>query len=156
MVSVFLVLATSCQYFETEKVSTETFYEEELKTINWNDVDQYPVFKACDSLQLKEAQKACFEKTLATHLCKTISSKHIIAMQSIFGDTVQLQMAVSKRGELSVENMEMDSVVQQEFPELQNWLLQSIDSIKIVAPAYKRGIPVATKFTLPIVFNTTE
>ena len=32
--------------------------------------------------------------------------------------------------------------------------LESIDSIKVVAPAYKRGIPVNTEFTLPIILKT--
>jgi len=151
-----LFLATSCQFFETEKVSTETIYKEELKTFDWSDVDQYPVFVECDSLDEKTAQKSCFEKALASHLCKTISNKHIVAIQSIYGDTVQINFSVSKKGKLAVENMQLDSLVQKEFPKLQDWLVQSIDSINLVAPAYKRGIPVATKFTLPIVFRTKE
>jgi hypothetical protein len=37
---------------------------------------------------------------------------------------------------------------------LKQWILESVDSMKLVAPAYKRGIPVATYFALPIVFTS--
>jgi len=151
-----MFLATSCQFFETEKIESDTIYKEELKTIDWRKVDQYPVFAECDSIEDKTIQKSCFESALASHLCKTISDKHIVALKSIYGDTVQINFLVSKSGELSIEQMRMDSLVEKEFPKLQEWLSQSIDSITLIAPAYKRGIPVATKFTLPVVFRTKE
>jgi len=150
-----LFLASSCQFFETEKISTETFYDEELKAIDWKEVDQYPVFIDCDSLSEKQAQKTCFEQTLSLHLYKSISSKHIIATQDI-NDTVQLEFSISKEGILTVKNMEIDSLIQADLPLLKDWILQTIDSLQPIAPAYKRGIPVSTQFTLPIVIKTQE
>jgi hypothetical protein len=150
-----LFLASSCQFFETEKISTEIFYDEELKAIDWKEVDQYPIFIDCDSLSEKQAQKTCFEQTLSLHLYKSISSKHIIATQDI-NDTVQLEFSISKEGILTVKNMEIDSLIQADLPLLKDWILQTIDSLQPIAPAYKRGIPVSTQFTLPIVIKTQE
>tara|TARA_B110000211_G_scaffold105679_1_gene122880 strand:+ start:999 stop:1181 length:183 start_codon:yes stop_codon:yes gene_type:complete len=51
-VLVLFVLA-SCQYFETDKISSETFYQQEIKTISWNDVDQFPSFSSCQHISEK-------------------------------------------------------------------------------------------------------
>ena len=52
---------SSCQFFETEKISTETFLKEEINAINWKDVDRYPVFKECEGISDKLETKSCFE-----------------------------------------------------------------------------------------------
>ena len=41
----------SCEYFETKKISSETFVKDEIKSINWKDVDQYPIFKNCELIK---------------------------------------------------------------------------------------------------------
>jgi hypothetical protein len=148
--SLFLV---SCQFFETEKISSETFYEEELKAINWEDVDQYPAFSVCDEFTEKKEQKQCFETTLGRIVHQTIESKNIITGQDI-NSTVLLAFNISNTGEISNLNIEMDTVVEKEIPLLRQWLIESIDSLPQVAPAYKRGIPVKTKFILPLVINS--
>lgn len=150
---VFFFLATSCQFFETKKISTETFYEEEIKSINWKDVDQYPAFKDCEKFTEKNIQKTCFESTLTSHLYNSISSKNIIARHRL-QDTITLKFSISKTGELRVTKIEIDSLLEVDFPMLKQYILQSIDSLPTVAPAYKRGIPVNTTFVLPIVFQT--
>lgn len=150
---VFFFLATSCQFIETKKISTETFYEEEIKSINWKDVDQYPAFKDCEKFTEKNIQKTCFESTLTSHLYNSISSKNIIARHRL-QDTITLKFSISKTGELRVTKIEIDSLLEVDFPMLKQYILQSIDSLPTVAPAYKRGIPVNTTFILPIVFQT--
>ena len=50
----------------------------------------------------------------------------------------------------------MDSLTKAELPRLEETLRKKIDSIALTAPAYKRGIPVKTKFTLPIVLQTDD
>ena len=116
-----LIVCTSCHFFETEKISSETFYDEEVKTINWKDVDRYPAFAACDTLSTKPNQKHCFEEALAAHL-----------------------------------QMQMDSLLQKDFPHLQDSLHYSLEALQLVAPAYKRGIPVKTQFMLPIIVKSVE
>jgi hypothetical protein len=150
-----LLLACSCQLFETEKISTETFYEEELQSINWKDVDQYPVFAACESLSEKEVQKQCFERTLTNHIHAAISRRKIISPYDLH-DTVYVDFTVDKTGRLSVNEFRIDSLTAHIFPNLREWILQSMDSLQPVAPAYKRGIPVRTDFKLPIAIQTSD
>ncbi len=149
----FLILATSCQFFETEKVSSEKIYSEEMQTINWKDVDSYPSFTNCDKTLEKPEQKDCFISTISTQVYKSINDEGIVATRDIY-DTVSVNFEVSKDGKLSIIEIKMDTLLQKEFPILEAWLLQSIDSLKPVAPAYKRGIPIKTQFTLPVIIRT--
>ena len=149
------LLASSCQFFETEKISSETFYDEEIKTIDWKDVDQYPIFKSCETFSEKKAQKNCFENTLATYLFKAVTSNKDMSIKDL-NDTVYVKFSVSEKGQLSVKSIDMDSLTKAELPRLEEKLRKKIDSIVLTAPAYKRGIPVKTKFTLPIVLQTND
>jgi len=148
-----LMLAASCGYFETEKVSSEEIYKEELETINWSEVDRYPSFPGCDTIIEKPAQKACFINTVQTQLYETIDQGNLVATRKIY-DTLNVNFEISNSGEISILQIKMDTVLQKEFPNLETWLLQSIDSLKLSAPAYKRGVPVKTRFVLPIIVET--
>ncbi len=150
---IFLLLATSCQFFETEKVSSEKIYKEEMEAIDWKDVDRYPSFSNCDNILEKPEQKDCFINTISSQLYKSISHEGMIAKREVY-DTVKVNFEVSSSGQISILEIKMDTVLQKEFPNLENWLLQSIDSLQPVAPAYKRGIPVKTQFTLPVIIKT--
>ena len=63
----------SCENFETKKISSETFVKDEIKSINWRDVDQYPIFKNCELVSNKEQQKSCFESTLSSYIYQSIN-----------------------------------------------------------------------------------
>jgi len=71
-----------------------------------------------------------------------------------FNDTIEIDFSVSNTGELQIIKMSMDSLVEVRLPRLKTLIPESIDSLSIIAPAYKRGIPVNTTFTLPIVLKT--
>ena len=150
-----LLLATSCQYFETDKISKETFYQEELKTIDWKDVDQYPAFPKCENFTEKNEQKSCFENALSSHLGRTFTDHNAIAIRDL-NDTITVKFTISNTGKLSIMEMHITETINTEFPLLHNWLEESIDTLRPVAPAYKRGIPVETQFTLPIIIKTNS
>ena len=148
-----LLLTTSCQFFETEKITSETFYEEELKTIDWKCVDQYPAFQSCENHTEKEAQKDCFINALSGHVHSTLQRQKMLVTKDI-RDTVYLDFSVHKNATLEVTQVVMDSMLSKMFPLMKDWLKESISELKLVAPAYKRGIPVDTKFTLPVIIQT--
>ena len=146
-------MATSCQFFETEKVSSEEIYKEEMETIDWKDVDNYPAFANCQNALEKPEQKECFINTISSQLYKSISHGDMVAVREVY-DTVKVKFEISSKGELSIREIKIDTLLKKEFPNLEKWLLQSIDSLQPVAPAYKRGIPVKTQFTLPVIIKT--
>jgi len=148
-----LFLASSCQLFNTEKIPSETFYEKEVEAIDWSEVDQYPVFTECERFSEKPAQKTCFETALANALYNNMRDNDMLAGEELI-DTLWVEIWVSKQGDLTIKNLEIDSMVQKDFPQLTTRIVQSIDSLQVMAPAYKRGIPVATQFKLPVVIKT--
>ncbi|MCW5518570.1 hypothetical protein J1N09_01875 [Aureitalea sp. L0-47] len=148
-----LFLLTSCQFFETEKISSETFYEQDIKTIDWNDVDQYPAFPNCTDLIDKEEQKRCFSDEIRNAL-SGIKNETAIGLDATFIDTIWVRLHVSETSKLSVTEIEMDSLLTRYFPNFKSEVIRRIDSLQLVEPANKKGVPVKTEFSLPIVIQT--
>jgi len=149
------VLFFSCQFFDAEKISSETFYQEELKTINWEDVDRYPSFAICEGYTEKATQKECFESTLISYLQASLKNKDLTTYSNIY-KTIWLKFIISEKGEIIEQEISIDSSLQRDFPKLKQWVLASMDSIPSFTPAYKRGVPIKTHFTLPVVIKTLE
>lgn len=146
-------LATACQFFETEKIAAEQIYEEEIQAINWAEVDTYPSFSNCEDSFEKQEQRDCFINTINSHLFENISQEKILASSEIT-DTLLVDFEISKDGRLSILDIGIDSILKKDFPQLEKLIFNSIDSLQPIAPAYKRGIPVKTQFTLPVVIST--
>ncbi|GEQ84522.1 hypothetical protein ULMS_00300 [Patiriisocius marinistellae] len=148
-----IIIATSCNYFETEKITSETFYTEEIKTIDFKDVDTFPVFKSCENSTEKEASKQCFISALSDTVTGALLDRNLVAMQDL-DETIAVSFQVSAKGIIAIQHIEIDSLAALEFPKLKEWISQRLDSMTLIAPAYKRGIPVTTEFTLPINLST--
>ncbi len=146
---------SSCQFFETEQISSETIIENEIKSINWNDVDSYPIFKECEDVSGKQETKSCFETTLASHLYNSIEVENIVVSTDL-DQRVLINFQINEKGNISVSEIEIDSVLQAQIPFLKNNILRGLDSIQPIAPAYKRGIPVKTSFQLPLLIKTNS
>lgn len=147
------LLCSSCQWFETEKVTSDTFLEEELKTINWNDIDSYPLFESCDETAAKNEQISCFEETLTKHIYKNISNTSLKSNRT-FSETITVHLIINNKGLISIDSITGNTMVFEEFPTLKSSLNNSINTLPKTAPALKRGIPVTTKFLLPVVITT--
>jgi len=153
-ICVFIVVLafTSCEYFNVKKTSSEAILNEELKTFNWNDVDVYPTFSVCDSIESKQQKTACFTNVLTTHILQHLQNETIIVTHDVT-DTIHLKFQVSETGLLSLLNIEVDSIVTQEIPNIQALIYSSLDSLPKVFPAIKRGQQVKTEFELPIIIQ---
>lgn len=149
---VFLISLSSCEYFNKKKVYSEDLLEEELKTFNWNEVDDYPTFASCDSTQGKTNKKHCFEQTLNSILNANLS-KHEIVVSETVSDTVILKIVIDKDGKLSVDEIESNVSTQNQIPQLDSLLRKSLDSLPKIYPAIKRSQQVTTQFNLPVVIK---
>jgi hypothetical protein len=143
---------TSCDYFDKKKVNANDLLTEELKTINWNDVDEYPTFESCNQSVTKEAKKACFETTLTTHISNKVVSYRIIVEEAL-NDTLYLEFKISKQGELSILNIDNSANVKSQIPEIETYIKRSLDSLPKILPAIKRGQHVTTEFKLPLIIK---
>ncbi|TBN05304.1 hypothetical protein EYD45_03235 [Hyunsoonleella flava] len=149
-VILLVLMVSSCDYFNVKKTSSEAILKEELQAFDWEHVDTYPSFAQCDSLQLKEEQKACFESTLYAEISEFLQNEIIIVTQDI-NDTLILKLRVSKEGDVSLLDTKMDSLTRSEIPELQNLILKSLDALPKINAAIKRSQPVTTEFEMPLI-----
>lgn len=144
--SVFLVV--SCN-FETKKISSEEVLELESRTLNWKEVDEYPAFENCrNETELNDARD-CFEREVAQNIYAYLAKQQPVVTESI-DDTLYLFLQIDKEGRPEIDSVEIDTTVTNQLPEIAEWLDQSIDSLPKIYPASKRGIPVSTKFKMPI------
>lgn len=127
--------------------------EEELQSIDWNDVDQYPLFDDCDETVSKTAQRECFENTLLLHFSMTLQDFEF-ALDEEVDDTIYVDFLVDREGGMSVLDIQENNMIKEQIPEFDAIITQSLKSLPRVEPALKRGIPVNAKFRIPIVLNT--
>ncbi|MGB5388271.1 MAG: hypothetical protein WBN20_15935 [Eudoraea sp.] len=148
-----LCLLSSCDLFTSTEVKTQQLADKELQAINWNDVDQYPLFDVCDEAVSKSAQRECFENTLLLHFSKTLEEFEFILDNDV-EERVYVDFIVNKDGKVAVLNIEKNRIIQEQIPEFDGIISRSLKSLPPVEPALKRGIPVNTKCRIPIVLNS--
>lgn len=148
----FILQLNSCDYFESKKVFSEDLLEEELKTFNWKDVDEYPSFESCDSISGKANKKHCFESTLRNILNTNLAQHQIIVTEDI-NDTIQLSITIDQNGRFNIEDIVSAESTRLQIPELHELLRQSLDSLPEIYPAIKRSQPVKTQFNLPVIIK---
>ncbi|MFD2696817.1 hypothetical protein ACFSQ0_02330 [Mesonia sediminis] len=144
-----LVLLGSCSFFEKQKMNPNDLVEEELKQIDWHQVEQYPVFKSCAHCDGLQAQQRCFETTLTKWVIEELSKQHALVTDSIHEQLV-VYFKITRKGEIFVDSLKQNIGLAHQLPELKQWLTESIENLPEVYPAQKRGVPVQTTFQLPV------
>jgi hypothetical protein len=146
-------LLASCAWFESRESKTKKLVEAQLEGIDWNDVDQYPLFEDCDETAIKEAQHNCFQETLLRHFSQTLDGFEFLLADNV-EDTLYMDFLVDREGGITVLDIEQNNEVAAQIPEFNGVVTQSLKSLPPVAPALKRGIPVNAKFRIPLILNT--
>lgn len=148
-----LFLLVSCDWLPSKEAKTQKIVENELRSIDWNDVDQYPLFDSCDETVSKQEQKECFERTLLQNLGMSLQAYEFV-LKNELQTTLYVDFMVDANGELSVMEIDSNSVLEEQLPEFNGIITQSLKSLPKPAPALKRGIPVRTRFRLPLQLTT--
>lgn len=144
----FLLL--SCSYFE-KKYKKEAIQAVDT-IVDFNSIDSFPLFPACDSIPSEEKQKICSQIKLSEHIYASLKNHHFITENSI-NDTILVKLEVAKSGEVSLINIQSSKFIQQEIPKLDSLIAIGIKKLPILKPGIKRGIPVKTAFSLPIILK---
>ncbi len=147
-----LCILASCDLNSSRESRTRDLVEKELKTIDWNDVDQYPLFTECDETSEKNAQKVCFEETLLHHFSTTLKEFEFV-LDNGFRDTIYVDFLVDKDGALTVLEIGENAAIREQIPEFDGVITQSLKNLPGLEPALKRGIPVSTRFRIPLLLN---
>lgn len=148
MLLVFCVF-TSCDWITSKEAKTQKLVEDEMRSIDWNDVDQYPLFEGCDETASKVDQRLCFENALLQNLGMTVQDFQFRTDRDI-EFTINLEFFIDQSGQISVIEIEENSELDDQLPEFRKVISMGLNQMPRPAPAIKRGIPVRTRFRLPL------
>ncbi|MDO6813655.1 hypothetical protein [Tenacibaculum soleae] len=140
---IMLFLFLSCDSF-SKKTTKNNFNS----IIDFTKVDISPTFKICNQLPISE-KKACFYEEVTKRIQNSIATYKFITKETI-NETILIDLLVDKRGIFKLEEIKYSKKVIQQFPKLDSVLRASIMKLPQITPAYKRGIPVATQYRLPL------
>ena len=148
-----LCLFISCNWFVSKEGKIQKLVDQEMQDINWNEIDKFPLFDNCDESRSKKRQRQCFEEMFILHF-SLIINKFKFELNSDIDDIINVDFLIDRNGELSILNIEKNTKIKNQIPGFNAIIIQGFKELPAIAPALKRGIPVATKFRIPIVLNT--
>ena len=149
----FFFFFFSCELNINKKISVDEILDEEWKTFNWSDVDEYPSFSTCDSLLTISQKKECFISTLSNQIYSDLIS-NTKTVNRIIQDTVILKFTISKDGEIDFDELIVDESIIDLRSLIDLSFKSSIKKLPKIFPAIKRGQQVNVKFSLPIYVST--
>ena len=117
--------------------------------VNFSSVDTSPSFKVCDSIIDKQKKNNCFRTTIHQKIGAELQKHQFIIRDSI-SEIVYVDLLINSKGKIVIEAMASSEEIRIQLPELDSVLRISVDKIPNVYAAIKRGIPVTTKYRLPI------
>ena len=125
---------------------------EEMKTIDWNDVDRYPLFESCDETSSRSDQQLCFQEEFVKHFHKTLSNHQLVARRDI-RDTVKVHLLIDNQGKISLVSVNKSKETARQLPALDGLMELTVSRLPRVYPALKRNIPVSTRVVMPVVLR---
>lgn len=149
---ILLICGTSCDGFRKPAPSKEALLQEELKSIDWNQVDQYPSIAECENIENKEQRQQCFFEYLTTIIQQKLS-QDTLPFPGIDIDTIIVKVTVFPDATIDFEPQFPKDSVAYDRIKIDSLLTEKLKEFPRVNPALKRGIPVKTQFILPVILK---
>lgn len=137
----------SCEFFQKKELSNDAVID---TIIDFNSVDVFPLFPSCQNIPSQEKQRICSQIKLSEHIYTSLVSSQITTAKKV-NDTLYLKLHIDTIGKVTLVNLKTSELLLEQLPNVDSLILNSISSLPNLKPAIKRGMPVATEFTLPIV-----
>ena len=155
MIIIFFFLSISCEFnFQIDKkITVDEFINEELKSLNWNDVDQYPVFENCLEINNVKNKNNCFVETITNSFRDNLKTNNLVLNRTLI-DTVRMVLKVDKIGKISIENMTISDQNNKYKEVITKSFENTVSSLPKLYPAIKRGQEVDVIFNIPIIIST--
>ena len=148
-----LLIFNSCQYFEKQVPDEKELLKQELKKINWDEVDEFPSVLQCDTIKDAEIKRQCFFDYLAQTIQERIGIDTLrIEYPEI--DTINVKITVNPDSSLQFETQyPNDSITLVDKTKIDSILTSRLSDFPKVEPAIKRGVKVKTQFVLPVIIK---
>ena len=155
LIIIFCFLSISCEFdFQIDKkITVDEFITEELKSLNWNDVDQYPVFENCLEINNVKNKNNCFVETITSSFRENLKTNNLVLNRTLI-DTVRMVLKVDKIGKISIENMTISDQNNKYKEVITKSFENTVSSLPKLYPAIKRGQEVDVIFNMPIIIST--
>jgi hypothetical protein len=150
-VSVFCVLLASCQYIERQP-SKEVLLEQEMKSIDWKQVDEFPSVSDCEALRDKTAQRNCFFDYLTQQIQARLNIDTLSVLYPEL-DTIEVKITVFPDSTLRFEPQFPKDSIAYDTAKIDSILHARLTDFPKVSPAVKRGVPVKSQFVLPVILK---
>ena len=148
----FLLHLSSCHYFDKQVPSEESLLEQQMKEINWKQIDEYPTIVDCEKISDETQRKQCFFEFLT----QTIQQKlNVDTLSTLFHklDTIEVKVTIYPDSKLKFEPQFPKDSVAYDTIKIDSILKSRLVDFPKIKPAIKRGIPVKTQFILPVILK---
>jgi hypothetical protein len=149
-----LLSIASCQYVNRQIPDQDELLKKELKSINWNQVDELPNFASCDSVADKTQKKQCFFDYLTQLIQQKLNGDTLSVLYPQL-DTIDVKVTVLPNATFEFEPQLNDSLAY-DTAKIDSIIKTRLVDFPKVNPAIKRGIPVKTQFILPVILSVTK
>ena len=150
--TILLVLPlASCQYFD-HAPTKEQLLKQEMKNINWDQVDALPSVPGCDTLTDIALQKNCFFEYLSREVQLRLDPQSL----SIYypeRDTIEVKVTVFPDASLKFEPQFAKDSIAYDVAKIDSILATRLADFPKINPAIKRGVPVKSQFILPVILK---
>ncbi|WP_062054543.1 hypothetical protein [Aquimarina longa] len=146
---VFMIF--SCKDFVLKKEHKNDIVKESLEKLNWNQVEQPPLFDVCKQKPIEQLEQ-CFQNTITQHIYNYFI-KHTIVVKTAINDTIWVPLLITNKGKIILEDFKLPPTIETQIPNLKDTLQKSILSLPKVKPAHTRSTPVTTLYKLPLVIH---
>ena len=148
------LLLFGCTDIEKQNHDAEELANQRFEEIEDREVDQYPLMGECDELGSVRQQRDCFYRELGKEISSRMDSITLPVSVSA-SDSVSSLLVVDREGQLRYEGIQ-GSLSQAVSEKLDSLLRARFENLPKVEPAIKRGVPVRTEFSLPIVIKPSD
>ena len=152
---IYCFFLISCEFdFQIDKkITVDEFIIEELKSFNWNEVDQYPVFESCLKIEDIDNKNDCFVETITEAFRQNLENNNLVLNRTLV-DTVGMVLKVNKLGEISIQNITISDENTGYAKVITESFENTVLSLPKLFPAIKRGQEVDVIFNIPIIIST--
>ena len=151
--SFFFFLTCDLDFQISKKISVDEFVNDEMKSFNWSEVDQLPVFENCTQINETSKKNNCFIRTISDSLSLNFIKNDLVLNRTLI-DTVFMKFKVDKKGIIEIENIEIGEKILPYKEVINQSFVKTAANLPKLYPAIKRGQEVDVTFELPILVST--
>lgn len=142
---ILVVILSSCSFLEADKTNNTIVLD---TIIDFTSVDLSPAFLNCESL-IDDDRTVCFRQTMQDKM--TLGLKDLsLVLEDELQETVMVVLTINSKGSVSLKKVIYPVYFEEKNIRFDHAIEKAIESLPKLAPAIKKGIPVATEYKLPV------